>query len=177
MSAVHARPVPSPRTIAPLLRAAGRDIESTVIGESMGATLPAGARIMIHCGAPAEPDTVVAFVAGESLVAHRLVHVVRGHGGGYLVTQGDGRVVCDPPIEAGAMVGVVTAWRMTDEEPWRPIRPAPRRAPVALAVSALVRLLVRSALALDVRAALAVTAVALTVGHLLASGRRALLTR
>lgn len=174
---VRARPAPSPRAVAPLLRAAGREVESTVHGESMGDTLPAGARILIRCGAPAEPGAIVAFVAGESLVAHRLMHVVAGRGGGFLVTQGDARTLCDPPIETGAVVGVVTAWRMTDEEPWRPTPEAPRRTPVAQTTSALVRMLVRSALALDVRAALVVTGVALTLGRLLASGRRALFAR
>ena len=179
MSATDARsrPAPSPRAVAPLLRSAGREIESTVHGESMGATLPAGARILIRCGAPVEPGMIVAFVAGESLVAHRLMHVVAGRGGGYLVTQGDARILCDPPIDVGASVGVVTAWRMTDEETWRPTRDAPRRAPAGQATSAIVRMFVRVALALDVRAALAVTGVALTLGRLLASGRRALLAR
>ena len=173
----RARPVPPPRTVAPLLRAAGRKVESTVQGESMGATLAAGARILIRCGAPVEPGMIVAFLAGESMVAHRLMHVVAARSGGFLVTQGDARTLCDPPIDAGAVVGVVTAWRMTDEEPWRPTRDAPRRAPVAHATSAIVRALVRAALALDIRAALAVTGAALTLGRVLASARRALHAR
>lgn len=171
-----ARPVPA-GSVAPLLRAAGRELESTVHGESMGVTLPAGARIRIQCGAPFRQGMIVAFVAGESLVAHRLIHRSAGGNGGHLVTQGDARTLCDPPIVADAVLGVVTGWRMTDESPWRAPREAPRLAPVARAVSATVRVLVRAALTLDVRAALVVTGVALTLGGIAARGRRAILAR
>ena len=179
MSAADARPraVPPARMVAPLLRAAEREIESTVRGESMGDTLPAGARILIRGGAPVRLGAIVAFVAGESLVAHRLIHRGSGRGGAYLVTQGDGRTLCDPPIETAAVLGVVTAWRMTEESPWRPPAGAPRRGPAARSISAAVRALVRAALAVDVRAALVVTGIALTVGGLAARVRSALLAR
>src|ERR1700704_2714714 len=77
-------------SLAATLRAPGRTIESTVAGTSMGPGLPPGSRIRIDLS----PDPrwrvgeVVAFVGGDKIVVHRLVH----EGRDYLLMRGDARI-------------------------------------------------------------------------------------
>lgn len=127
-------------TIVTLLKRAHTAIESEIHGRSMGATLPPGARIRISCTdrTDFQPGDVLAYLDGDKLVAHRLVRRGRGaRARGYVITRGDASTACDPPVPLERAVGLVTAWRRTDAEAWRPVAPpAPRGALRRLATAA-----------------------------------------
>ena len=95
-------------TVASGLRAPDRTIESTVKGPSMGRTMPAGSRIRIELGARRHYDLgeVIAFVAGQHVVVHRVVGQPRG---GHVLTRGDAEVLPDPPIDEEQVLGAVSA--------------------------------------------------------------------
>ena len=124
--------------LAAMLKRAGSAVESTVRGSSMGRTLPPGTRIRITCAADAayRPGAVVAFLAGDALIGHRVVARSRDRRRrDVLVTRGDAVMLCDPPIDPALVLGEVTA----RQEPagWTAL-PAPvRRGPIARAVAAL----------------------------------------
>jgi hypothetical protein len=136
--------------LVPLLQRAGRDIESTIQGRSMGATLPPGTRILIQCRTDgAYPDgCVVAFVASRGLVGHRVAGRGSDRGGrSVLLTRGDGTVVCDPPLEPDRVLGEVTKWH--DGHAWRPVPPAPASTAGRRLCAAGLMLLIRATLVLD----------------------------
>jgi hypothetical protein len=99
--------------IATLMKRTGREVQSEIRGTSMGTTIPDGSQIHIR---PLEAEAmlegqVVAFFAGQSLRAHRIVY--RGKGerlGRYLLTLGDGWLYCDPPVHISAALGLVTEY-------------------------------------------------------------------
>jgi len=94
----------------------------------MGGTLPAGSRIRLTPKADgAYPlGAVVGFVAGDAVIAHRIVRILRDRGGmSVLITRGDARLACDPPIASSSVVGEVlraegsTTWGSVPAEPPR----------------------------------------------------------
>jgi hypothetical protein len=101
-------------------------IESQVQGASMGAAIPDGAHIRIRAG-PAEglcAGKVIAFLTRSRVMVHRVVYVGRrGAACHFLLTQGDGNWLCDPPIERSCIVGEVQS--LASDGEWRPIG-APR---------------------------------------------------
>jgi hypothetical protein len=112
-----------------LLRRAGGDVESTIRGDSMHPTLPAGARIKVTCRQQPRYacGAVVAFLAGDVLVGHRVVgHCSDRQGRQALLLRGDARLLCDPPVDPALVLGEVTAWQQ--DSGWRPLAPAPRLA-------------------------------------------------
>jgi hypothetical protein len=97
-------------------------IHSDLRGSSMGAALPDGARIRIRSGAENSwhQGDVIAFLAGSRLMAHRIVYEGRrGAARHFVITQGDGNWLCDPPASRSTVVGRVEAFS-TDTD-WRPI--------------------------------------------------------
>ena len=148
---------PQPNTVAghdrylaavDLLRRNEGEIESVVRGDSMGPTLPAGARIRVACSQRAAfaDGAVVAFLAGDVMIGHRVVgrcHDRQGREA--LLIRGDARLLCDPPVDPALVLGEVIAWQQGSV--WHPVAPAPRRGPVnrlaAAAVLGWVRLLAR----------------------------------
>ncbi len=75
-------------------------------GISMAPTLPPGCQIeIVPLPSRVHLGDLVVFVAGDTLVAQRLVH----RSGGYWITQGDGQVLPDRPLDPDQVVGVVTA--------------------------------------------------------------------
>lgn len=95
----------------------------------MGDTLPAGARIRIERGENVryQSGAIVAFLAGDALIAHRVLRDftdLRGRRG--LVTMGDAATVCDPPISAEIVIGEVRSVLVGDR--WAPPGVRPRRA-------------------------------------------------
>ncbi|MHB8653635.1 MAG: S24/S26 family peptidase [Terriglobia bacterium] len=114
--------------IATLMKRAGREVQSEIRGTSMGTTIPDGSQIRIR---PSEAEAlgvgqVVAFLAGQSLRAHRLVYKGKGERlGKYLLTLGDAWLYCDPPIHVSAALGVVTEYRHGGE--WRVLTSQPGR--------------------------------------------------
>src|SRR5262245_32949148 len=96
--------------IAALLGKSGRAIESTIQGTSMEPTIPDGARIKV-CPSPTgryEIGDVAACVHRGALVAHRIVSFGAGRARGYVITQGDGRLICDRPLRREEILGAVT---------------------------------------------------------------------
>jgi hypothetical protein len=101
-------------------------IDSQVRGASMGAAIPNGARIRIRAGAvdSLRTGSVIAFLAGRRVMVHRIVYEGRrGSARNFLLTQGDGNWLCDPPVARSMVVGEVEAVATAGE--WQTI-PAPR---------------------------------------------------
>lgn len=122
--------------------AARKPVESQVQGTSMGAALPDGTRIRISPlaeGALPRPGQVIAFAAGSRIMVHRVAYLGRARAArGYLVTQGDGNWLCDPPIPLDAIAGLVVEFERSGE--WVPVpgaaASASRRAVSALSLAA-----------------------------------------
>jgi hypothetical protein len=100
---------------------------SSVRGRSMGKALPDGSRI--HVRLVPQHDLrvgqVVAYVAEDRMVVHRVVWLATWHQDQYLITRGDATVVCDRPVLALSVVGVVTDRCTTDV--WEPVGAPPVR--------------------------------------------------
>jgi len=139
--------------VAESLRAPGRTYESTVTGMSMGPGLPPGSRIRVALvpDASFEVGEVVAFVAGERIVVHRVAYRGRAAAArGHLVTLGDATLVPDPPVATRQVHGAVTGvWRPGG---WVPPAGPPRRSLPARAVRALSLALAVGALQVSPRA-------------------------
>lgn len=107
------------------LRRSSHEVETCVRGGSMGSALPEGSQVRIRFAGEFSIGQVVAYVAEDRIVAHRLVRTVSSHGDLYLITRGDASVFCDSPIRVSAVMGVVAGFR--DREQWQAIAPKPRR--------------------------------------------------
>ena len=97
-------------------------IESQVQGASMGTAIPNGAHIRIRAGEAEEPRTgkVIAFLTRSRVMVHRVVYEGRrGAARHFVLTQGDGNWLCDPPVERSCIVGEVQS--LACEGEWRPI--------------------------------------------------------
>jgi signal peptidase I len=145
-------------TVASHLRAPDRMLESTVLGMSMGATIPAGSRVRIELGEQQRYDAgdIVTFVAGHHVVVHRIVRWTGRGSHGCLLTRGDAALVPDRPIAETHILGRVTAVRR--EEGWTPVGPPPSVAGRARLTRSLVLLAVAGLLQLHPRAAAAFVA-------------------
>lgn len=110
------------RTCVELLSRVGRSLESSVQGNSMGLTIPDGSRIRIRWTDNYRPGQIVACLQQGFLFAHRVVYT---HGDA-IITQGDGWILCDPPLRVSEVIGEVVACRMGGKwhspaaEPGRP---------------------------------------------------------
>lgn len=141
------------RTLATLevLRRSGGEIESTVRGNSMGQTLPAGTRIRIACGPCADlaDGAAIAVVAGDAMIGHRLVGRCRDRRGREaLLIRGDATLICDPPIDPALIVGQITCRQAGAG--WQPVPPAPYRGPWGAFLAAAILGCVRAFARLDV---------------------------
>jgi hypothetical protein len=103
------------------------EVISEVSGMSMGSAIPHGARIRIAPSTvPSRPGTVIAFVAASRTVVHRIRWQRRwGRGRRFVITQGDGMLLPDMPLERTAILGPVLA--VDTSEGWRPVDPPPIR--------------------------------------------------
>ncbi len=140
--------------VASSLRGPDRALESTVEGMSMGRTIPPGSRIRIELVDRHGYDVgeVIAFLAGNQVVVHRVVH--RGRGGaarGYVVTRGDAPLAPDPPVDQGVILGAVAGiqrdgrWVALAGRPWQSFRARMVRALLLIAVASLLRMSPRAA--------------------------------
>ena len=151
---VHAADYPA---LLDLLGRSGVDVVSMVTGDSMGVTLPAGSRIRIRAinRDGLREGQVVTFATPAGLVTHRIVR--RGHSRtarGFVLTRGDARILCDPPLHLDAIAGVATEY--WDGVRWTPIPPAPAVAGRYRAIAALARIAPAIALEVNAGAALAI---------------------
>jgi hypothetical protein len=97
------------RVRAAAARRNGCQVECGLRGGSMEPSIPARSRIRITFGEPRfRTGEVVAFMAGGRVVAHRVAYRAFARRT-WLVTRGDARLLPDPPIEAGCVLGRVTA--------------------------------------------------------------------
>jgi len=104
------------------LRGTAAAIECTLRGASMGAAIPAGARLRIDLGrgAPYRVGEVVAFVRGSGICVHRVAYLGQGpRASDQLVTQGDACFYPDAPVAARCVLGPVT--ELDDGAGWRPV--------------------------------------------------------
>lgn len=125
------RRIPSAQDVALFRMLASRQpVESELRGASMAPTLEGGTRIRIAplpAGNVPRHGQLVAFLAGPQVMVHRVSYVAHGaRAGGYLITQGDGNWLCDPPIRVDAIAGVVEEAFI--DGAWRPVVPAARAA-------------------------------------------------
>jgi hypothetical protein len=100
-------------------------IHSVVRGTSMGIAIPDGARVRIRSGSDDmwRVGKVIAFLAGSRVMAHRVIYEgQRGPAKHFVLTQGDGNWLCDPPVNRSTVVGEVEAFAIGDE--WHAIGPA-----------------------------------------------------
>jgi len=95
-----------PAAKAAVLRkgAARKAIEIEVIGPSMGAAIPSGARVIVVAASRPRRGEVWALVGDESKV---VVHRFRRERGGLLWFQGDGNARVDRPVEPDMLIGRV----------------------------------------------------------------------
>ena len=100
---------------------------SSVRGRSMGKALPDGSRIHVRLVPQRDlrVGQVVAYVAEDRMVVHRVVRLATWHQDQYLVTRGDATVVCDRPVLIMSVVGVVTDHCTLDV--WEPVGAPPVR--------------------------------------------------
>lgn len=97
-------------------------IHSQVRGASMGAAIPDGARVRIRSGPEQtwHQGQVIAFLAGSRITVHRIVYEGRrGPARHFVLTQGDGNWLCDPPVNRSTVVGEVEAFSTGEE--WQEI--------------------------------------------------------
>ena len=83
-------------------------IHSDLRGTSMGSAIPDGARIRIRRNSEAtwRRGQVIAFLAGSRIMTHRIVYEGRRSGArNFVVTQGDGNWLCDPPVNRSTILG------------------------------------------------------------------------
>ena len=117
------------------------ELEAVVQGNSMGGSLPDGARIRMSPVGKEAPEIplgsiVVHLAVNGRLVAHRVVAVGSNRRKvPFVITQGDSQVLCDMPVDVADLQGTVTA--VYREGKWEPpsLQPASSRALPARALA------------------------------------------
>lgn len=109
------------------LKKGSRAFETVVRGGSMGNALPDGSHIRVRFVSESEyvKGSVVAYVAQDRIIAHRVLRCVTSRGKRYLLTRGDSTALCDSPVPVEAAIGVVTHFETNEH--WRPVPPLPSR--------------------------------------------------
>lgn len=106
--------------IASLWKKTGRELVARFGGSSMEPTIPAGAEVLLCCGERAEPGDVIAFLAHDQVVVHR----VEAAGKSWVLTRGDGQVIPDDPIfHRSVILGRILGLRQG--EGWTDLLPPP----------------------------------------------------
>ena len=100
--------------MAALRHRVGEPYETVLHGQSMEPAIPDGAQVRIAISE--SPNLVIGQIAvfriSSILVAHRVVY--RGSDG-WVLTQGDNSIECDPPIREENVEGLVVAVCLDDE--------------------------------------------------------------
>jgi hypothetical protein len=119
------------------LRNAQGVLECWLRGGSMGRAVPAGSRIRIAFTDPRSYRTgqVVAVLNEGRICVHRVVYRGRWRAArSCLITRGDRCILPDPPVDAAAVLGPVTAFSQADGS-WTPPGGPERRDPAARALA------------------------------------------
>src|SRR5262245_26025652 len=86
-------------------------------GGSMLPLIRDGDRVVVaHNWTRVRRGDVVVFRRGEALIIHRVLRIRRGPFGPIVVTKGDNRASCDPPLSAQQLVGRVGAVSRGDRQ-------------------------------------------------------------
>jgi len=94
--------------IASLWKRTGRELVARFGGSSMQPTIPPETEVLLRCGEDAAPGDVVAFLAHDQVILHR----VEATGTGWILTRGDGQIIPDAPIvDRDAVLGRVVQIR------------------------------------------------------------------
>jgi hypothetical protein len=109
--------------LSSLLSKGSREFESLVRGASMGSILPDGSRIRVSfaTGQKFVAGQIVAYLAKDRIVAHRLLRCATSRGSHYLITRGDATLCCDLPVLASSVIGVVSEF--STDGSWQPVGP------------------------------------------------------
>lgn len=128
------------RAVAELWKRSGREIVARFGGRSMQPTIPPGAEVVLRCGEAAEVGDVIAFVADDRPIVHRIVAVTPDRR--LVLTCGDAHVLPDPPItDRSRIIGRVVSVRRDGEMVPVPVLPGRMAGRLRLrAASALLRL-------------------------------------
>lgn len=133
----------------------------------MEPAIPHNARIRIRTRESVDyrEGEIVACVVGDSLFAHRIVYCGQGsRTRGFVVTQGDGWMLCDPPTHKERILGIVAEF--CDRDRWTAPPPPADRGWVRGIIRKASLWLVRLSLAVHYEVARRVAGFFLTVGAL-----------
>lgn len=99
-----------------------------IIGTSMLPMMKGGDQVLVvHGSAGVRRGDVIVFRCNSNLIAHRVLRIYESDGKLTFVTKGDNVLQCDPPVNANAIVGRVSAIKRrdrhiaTDTAVWRTI--------------------------------------------------------
>ena len=126
------------RAVAAIWRRQQREVTARFRGVSMEPTIPSGSELRLRCGGPVAVHDVLAFVARDQLVVHRVVGLAAD--GTWTLTCGDACRIPDPVLrDPDALIGRVIALRRGTAfvDVPRPPRTAGRRFWQGLCVRAL----------------------------------------
>jgi len=158
--------------LAEWARQRGQPVPSTIAGNSMQATMPAGTEILIDLDdRHYSKGRVVAALSGSTVIAHRLIGRGRGpRARHYWLMRGDSLLIPDPPVHIDVLLGAVIV-KKNDEVTEPP--PMPRRSMTARLAAWTLAAMIALALEIDVRLARALTrALATARGRLQGGGER-----
>ena len=128
----------APQSLWQILHDSGQVFESSIKGVSMAPTMPEGARVRIQPlpAAAYRMGQVVVCELDDILFAHRIVRCTSsGRRSDFVMTQGDGHILCDPPTRKISILGVITEYRAGGD--WHVPGPSRMRRPGIQAISAL----------------------------------------
>jgi hypothetical protein len=140
-------------SMLPLLRRPGSTIECSFRGGSMRPAVPARSRLRIDTAAheACPVGTVVAYLAGDTVMVHRVVYRGRSRRArGHLIMCGDRLVIPDPPVARSWILGPVVGVQTNGH--WFSPGPPYRRLPARVTASMLA-VVVGALLEVDVRLA------------------------
>lgn len=129
---------PQLRAVADLWRRTGKELTARFGGSSMEPTIPAGAEVILRCGADPASGDIIAFVHGDQVVLHRLVGASKRRE--WVLTRGDAHSIPDQPLfDPEALIGVVVGVRKGHEfvAPAPPPRSLGRRLALSVCLAGL----------------------------------------
>ena len=110
--------------VAALWGRTGRELTVRFSGRSMEPTLASDEEVLLRCGVPVALGDIIAFLAGDHVIVHRVV----ARSNGWILTRGDARTLPDAPIlRHESVLGRVAAVRRGDALVEPPVAPPDSR--------------------------------------------------